>query len=297
MSMLNCTGNSLILVWKVMTDALAKLDILNAVLACMDVRDLVPFALTCRFNHASVRAELRRRITIVLSSHIPRTNISDFLNLLCDTDSVVSGSSALAVLSWNTQCDFRGWPTARDLDIYVPRGGTQPFIDFLQHLDYAPKFTPVSRQIHYARINGVRTVSTLIRLPESIPFAPTTVDIIESTRRSAMWPLCHFWGTVVNNFISARSLVSAYPVETLDGVCVVNPDIDVFENVLDKYRARGFKLVMRKMRVADYFKTVDKSRSSLFLTHSSKCGDAVVDRFRRSRRAPGTAWRWVDWEV
>lgn len=244
-------------------------DILLAVLAHLDTRDLARFGSTSKHYRTCTHKEIRRRIRDILSSHMPRSEMQRFLAILDDTGSVVSGSTALAIVCWNSRRDWRQWAWARDLDIYVARGRVQPLMDFFVSLGYSPKFSSVSRRSPYTRTNGVRSVTTLMLLPPRIPLAPISLDIVESTRLSAMWPLAHFWGTAVSNFFSARSLVSAYPEETLKGTCVVNPDACVYPNVLAKYRARGFNIVVNKRTIVY---VLPSSNASACLTNCSGNG-------------------------
>lgn len=230
------------------------LDVSLAILQYLDSRDLALLSMACERTRVLVTMELRRRVCHVFASHLPRSRIHSFLNLLENNASVVSGSSALAVVCWNTKRDFRLWPSTRDLDVYVPLKCTRPFLDFFLSLGYAIDGKENRKRSAYQPINGVMSVTTLVLLPASIPLAPLKVDIVESTRLTAVWPLAHFWGTVVNNFVSGRTVVSAYPSDTLNGACVVNPDAVVHRAILAKYRARGFKVVdeWRNMKYVTY---------------------------------------------
>lgn len=128
-----------------------------------------------------------RRICVggcaMYSSHIPRNEVPQLFDILEGTEPVVSDSSALAVVSWNSSQDHRLWRGARDLDIYVPRKSVRPFSKLFKSIGYveAGSYTPT--QSRY-RTMGIRSVTTLVMLPESIPLAPIKVDIIESTRQA-----------------------------------------------------------------------------------------------------------------
>ena len=77
------------------------------------------------------------------------------------------------------------------------------------------------------------------------------VDVVELREVTALVLIFKFHSTVLMNFISAKSMFSAYPLLTASGHTIINPV--VFHNgwvkipvlfVLLKYRERGFDVRM-----------------------------------------------------
>lgn len=218
-------------------------DILLYVLQFLDTASLSRTASISQGIRDLTRKELRGRVRVVLGRHIPADLLDDFFGILQSTSSVVSGSLAFAVLSWGSDTHFSTWETPGDLDIYVPRGTTDTFVRFFA--DRAAFVPGVPKDAHMRTSDypaGIHTVTTLVKSPALDPPVALSVDIVESEDSRATYPLQNFWGTVVNNFITPSSIVSAYPRATLMNVCFGHPWI-AGRRPYAKYRERGVEVV------------------------------------------------------
>lgn len=292
-------------------------DLVLYLLQLVDTLTLARTGCVSRSLRVEARAELRRRVRIVLSRHVPAAHFDEFLELLQSTSSVVSGSLAFAVLSWGSPTHFGAWRKPGDLDVYVPIGRTKPFTLFFRRLaGFMPAHPDdvLLRQGSYPK--GINTVTTLVDIPARIPLAPVSIDIVESCCESAVFPLQYFWGTAVNNYITSTSVVSAYPDFTFGGVSYRHPWAgDIVRRVREKYESRGVEIITgiselqyvlveylglfplnpcssgRKI----YASTERFARQYLVLDFAPRVGRPSVVRVCSSS-CVGMSWKVVEWE-
>ncbi|KAL1940975.1 hypothetical protein VTO73DRAFT_7611 [Trametes versicolor] len=215
---------------------------------------LVEDMITTVFDHTGVESLVRLRSTGTtadlyisgylsrrLAAHLRRfvrnpTHFLDELEICC---SVISGSSALAVL-------FRLPWIPGDLDIYTPRDYFYHVVAYLVNVEeYTLSFLS---QPHYASYGNVRNVARLLRDDGQ------RIDVIQSESNSALLPLASFWNTAVMNYISSSGFCVAYPRLTEAHRALLStrstfvpndggvpyPDVDT--DVVVKYLDRGFDL-------------------------------------------------------
>ncbi|KAI0067108.1 hypothetical protein BV25DRAFT_1783243, partial [Artomyces pyxidatus] len=171
-------------------------------------------------------------------------NALEFRSLLRDNRAVVSGSTVLEFVLRGNDSPVNWHST--DLDIYCPLTTAASIVDYLiekesfrivQDYSERDRTDDVEHEYDNGAIGSVTTMAS-----------PTgrKVDIIASTRNSALLPITYFWGTIVANYITADSICLAYPRLTLKGIGAVNPVRMPAPRVaacIEKYAARGFTLV------------------------------------------------------
>ncbi|KAA1478254.1 hypothetical protein DENSPDRAFT_755334, partial [Dentipellis sp. KUC8613] len=186
---------------------------------------------------------IRNHITTYLTSVVKQLlarfvdNPVEFRQLLDDTQSALSGSSVLHVL---LQCTpFESWSPS-DLDVYVPLTAADRILQYLTSHGYTVIAYP--RLLSPDVMEYGSGIAAVIKLQGSMG---EKIDVIISTRMSALYPITFFWGTPVMNWVKNGELGLAYPRATLAGVGYINPDRAYHHKVLackDKYEARRFRL-------------------------------------------------------
>ncbi|KAH7918369.1 hypothetical protein BV22DRAFT_1051775 [Leucogyrophana mollusca] len=193
-------------------------DIHDHIFGFMSVGDTAMYRSMSRNNSALPLEALAHRKQVTLATFV--TNVTQFIELLRSTCSVVSGSLVLRMLFpyndviWN--------PT--DMDIYTP-------------LDTGDTF------VAYCLADGYRVV-----LPNFLQgsYGPSNIAAVVMLVKGAL----KFHSTTVMNYMSADILFSAYPVCTTTYGSIVN-GIALRENqfnvalcqALVKYSQRGFSIV------------------------------------------------------
>lgn len=173
--------------------------------------------------------ELRRRFILIIRRFFgDRSN--DFLHILTVHGAVISGSTALAFLSW-PDCWSPG-----DIDVYV---GSNDYRHFLQALhDYQLAVSTSGQGSHGSfSYDGITNVLRYI--------TPTCerLDVIRSITPNPVHPLLYFWGSLVVNFLTPHGAVCAYPSYTLNHKAFAT-DISYSPKLLaahEKYESRGFE--------------------------------------------------------
>ncbi|KAH7918547.1 hypothetical protein BV22DRAFT_982838, partial [Leucogyrophana mollusca] len=164
------------------------------------------------------------------------SNTRVFNDILSATHSVVSGSIALRLLFPPTTID---WPTT-DMDIYVPKHTSHIVIDYFHKEGY----TSVSHGCTtstYAR-TSILKVYTLLK-------GYRTIDIVVSKTGCALKPIFQFHTTGVMNFVTADTILCAYPTLTTKFRSLINPialrdarlSIPMLQAIV-KYSDRGFSI-------------------------------------------------------
>ncbi|TDL18182.1 hypothetical protein BD410DRAFT_753461, partial [Rickenella mellea] len=145
-----------------------------------------------------------------------------FIELMRDYEAVVSGCHALEFIMPSP--DVPWTLAAADLDLYVPLGLEQPFIDFLEIFegyDCKPRTRPASRKDLVRLSIYPNTFSSMFTLHH--PDTKRSIDIIVSCDASPLSPIFQFHSTPVMNWITADAVCSAYPLYTFASRGIVNP--------------------------------------------------------------------------
>lgn len=209
------------------------------VLRHCDTVSLVRCAQTTHQLRSLAADELRLRFISIIR-HFFGNRTHDFLVLLTTHRGLISGSSALAFLSWPDV-----WIPG-DIDVYVGTDEYPKFVQSLKDMQLAAievDFTS-QRRSSYAGIASVRRYLTPMH---------QRLDVIRSATSNAAHPLLYFWGSLVVNFLTSRGAVCAFPAHTLNRKALVT-DISYSEKLVaarNKYESRGFQ-----------FQTVDSWRPS-----------------------------------
>ena len=152
---------------------------------------------------AEAGEELNRRYEELLSRFTE--DVIGFREMMRETNCVISGSAAL----WFILGSPVEW-TPRDLDILSPESKFATVVEFLTKLDGAvfhgavePPEDPHPSEAYSAR--------TIITTPKG------TLDVLKSSRESALFPIPYYWSTHLMNALTADALYCAYPALTLNG--------------------------------------------------------------------------------
>jgi hypothetical protein len=156
--------------------------------------------------------------------------------IMVATGAVISGSTALAVL-------LRGEFVPQDLDIYVNEKGLAGILTFLTNHRYQI-VTPRPRYAFEKKYPGSKIILTLKRDDgEKIDVIGTTDHVLAT--------ITQFHSTVVMNYISSHGIVSLYPEWTMRKNGLVTKR-NMPWRIIDKYRARGFKIAYTTAELAKY---------------------------------------------
>lgn len=213
------------------------LELLNYIMVALTLQDL---SLLMRANKACReigRNYLQRRYDRLLRPYI--NDQQAFRKLLRHTHSVISGSTAVA---FGINGLFEQPFTPNDLDIYtnIVHGRT-----VIQHLRRVEGYNAVLAKTTRPTLNmddyngGIATVIGLVHATKP------KIDIICSTRLSALHPLCFFWSTIPMTYLTADGFCTAYPSLFFKRKGFFNPtrcDRPKVKACMDKYVVRGFTL-------------------------------------------------------
>lgn len=203
----------------------------------------------CRFASISILADK----LVAKELDIRRRHLLDpfvkgqaaFCAKLIELSSIVSGSTTLAL------CSARGTFIPADLDIYVPAGKSDPWVQYLTDfegyhvLEHNP-YGEADGDYH----GGIGAVTTLV-------CGTVHIDVVESLTLCATLPVLHFWSTIVMTFMTGTAIVSLYPhlLEECRGLLtpdrmehvLLEPPTEgdypgPIHTLLAKYRSRGFDI-------------------------------------------------------
>jgi hypothetical protein len=166
-----------------------------------------------------------------------------FRRMMADTNSMISGSTALYLLlrqplSW----------TPGDVDIIAAGADYDTLLAFIKALPGANVITDTLKEgeeqpeASYP-YQGLRR---LVKISTSM----SRFDVIQSTGSLASNAIVHYWGTHVMNAITADSIICAYPALTLACRAMVSRYPGAGDAVA-KYRNRGFQIIDKAFRAAD----------------------------------------------
>ena len=205
-----------------------------------------------------VRRELKRHILpgpdAYSNSPTPQLDaVFDFLSLLDDTGSVVSGTTALAACMYGTPYIDVPMSDSDLLDIFTPREvSTHVVYDLKKMFGYTVDLF-VDR--HYARYYGNHPDAEWFALygPEDTGIDSFTrlqrpdgraINVMASTAECALLPLARFPFTHVINYTTGTTLVVCYPIHTLvEHRGVDNPDTAYRGPLLARYEYEGWDLL------------------------------------------------------
>ena len=168
-------------------------------------------------------------------------NVEGFREMMRKTNSVISGSAAL----WFLLSSPQEW-IADDLDILVPESRFPEVVAFLTAMDGAvlermmePVVWPYPSEACMAR--------AIIRTPKG------NLDVLQSRRESALYPIPFYWSTHLMNALTADALYCAYPALTLASQGMYPTHTGEFVGPLSeaKHRNRGFTVHTRANEIWD----------------------------------------------
>ena len=204
-------------------------DTLALVLRQCNTLSLVRCAQSCRLFRALVSAELRYRYFTLLRFFFG-SHANQFDELIRSFPAIISGSVALAFLSWTDQ-----WVPG-DMDIYISNNAYNRFTGALEWTGLAVLETDT----------GPRSPSPyrgITRVRRYVTWIGRNLDVIQSTTCNPATPLLYFWSSVVVNFITPYGAVCVFPMNTLNHRGLV-ADISYSEKLVaarKKYETRGFE--------------------------------------------------------
>ena len=158
--------------------------------------------------------------------------------IMVATGAVISGSTALAVL-------LGGEFVPQDLDIYVDAKGFNAMLVFLMNHRYQV-VVPQPHYAHKKKYPDSKIVLTLKRDGEG-----EKIDLIGTTEVHVLTTITQFHSTAVMNYITSYGIVCLYPEWTMRRNGLVTRR-NVPNEILDKYRGRGFKIAYTSAELAKY---------------------------------------------
>lgn len=169
----------------------------------------------------AVERELRERVEVWLKRF--KLDSAQTLTTMEVTGSVLSGSAALEIA-------VPGSCVPNDLDFYCPRSIVRAMMYFLQELQgYVDVTTGKDSRRYGEHITGIRSVRTLQHKDDSA----LTINVIESSTRSAHAPILLFHSTVVMNFVSSKGIGMFYPTLTTKGIGKRRNSLMIGERMID----------------------------------------------------------------
>lgn len=205
------------------------------VLSTLSLADMRVMMLVSAGWHYLIKTFLARKLHIGLLPYV--NDPPAFRDTMRRTHSVISGSFALDfALHGTTRPPF----AVSDLDVYCGVANAITVIEYLRrkesYLAVPLAFFPCVQWIDDYD-GGIATVVRMLHPRGS------KIDIICSSRISALHPLSYFWSTAVMSFLTADGFCSAYHSLTERGISCINPSREVTPRVkrcIKKYETRGF---------------------------------------------------------
>ncbi|KAK7685931.1 hypothetical protein QCA50_010740 [Cerrena zonata] len=177
----------------------------------------------------------------LLASFTP--NPASFRQMMSDTGSIISGSTALYLLL-RQPCTWK----PRDVDVIGVNEGYKTLLAFILSLPGAKVVSDSREQLEgdgpdsypYEGLRRLVKVSTDM----------ANFDVIESTGSVPSNTVVHYWGTHVMNALTADSIQCAYPALTLAHK-VIQVRYTNATNPITKYKQRGFELIRKEFRAVN----------------------------------------------
>lgn len=211
------------------------LELLLHVLSTMRLLEMRQFMRANKACRELCRSFLQRKYEIALRPYIDF--IDEFRAIMRYTRSIISGSLAVD-FGLHSICSPEFTPN--DIDLYT--GATSALL-VIQHLRHREGYTATPISSYPPRLliddyNG--GISAVVRMRH--PKKPK-IDVICSSRISALHPLAFFWGTIPMTYLTADGFCTAYPELFFNLKGCLNPvrsSTDRVKKCLEKYRDRGF---------------------------------------------------------
>jgi hypothetical protein len=176
------------------------LEVENRIWQFMPLKDLLAYGNTSGTHRLEIQDFTRRETNDAIRPFCRDPHA--ILELLWKTNSIISGSVALAAL---ITFELRNWQP-EDMDIYTTRKHAKKI---LEHMQTKEKFEVASRfskeNSGYDNLGSIKEVINLVNE------RGRRLDVIVSRQKCAFTPALRFYGSQVVNGITGRGLVCAYP--------------------------------------------------------------------------------------
>ncbi|KAG6915532.1 hypothetical protein DXG01_011029 [Tephrocybe rancida] len=154
------------------------------------------------------------------------------LEVLAESNSVVSGSSALLVLNPYTFIP-------RDLDVYCPRSQLDSVV-----ASFLRKYPHFKRSLSPTEYDNIGHILSTVSLRDE----ERAINIIAARTENNLLPIFNFHSSVVMNYVSAWEIYSAYPDPTFTyrniinrlAACMPGANSAKFAGCIAKYDERGY---------------------------------------------------------
>lgn len=211
------------------------LELMTYIAMLLSLQDLYHLMRTNKAHRATCRDYLQRRYAKLLRPYID--DQESFRAMLRHTRSVISGSTAVA-FGVNGLMDKPFTPN--DLDIYASIVHGVTVIQHLRRVEGYNAFIPKLTQVSLSIDDYHGGIATVIRLVHS---TKPKIDVICSTRISALHPLCFFWSTIPMTYLTADGFCTAYPGPFFAREGFFHPiqcERPKVKECMEKYIDRGF---------------------------------------------------------
>lgn len=185
-------------------------EVMDAIWEFTPVQSLVDYGNTSRVNRARVQIYFQRSISKEVKPFCKET--SQFLELVWETGSIVSGSVALAVLEPRR---LRVW-TPNDMDVYTTSHEKDNLIAYLiKEEGYEEESNLPATHSFYSN----RVLKQVIKLVNG---KGKRIEIMVVDTKSPVTAVLSFYGTHVMNILSGRGILAVYPRHTLSKRAIYN---------------------------------------------------------------------------
>ena len=183
--------------------------------------------------------ELNRRYEELLSRFTG--DVEGFREMMRNTNCVISGSAAL----WFLLSSPQEW-IPDDLDILVPESKFPEVVAFLTEMEGAA-LERVMEPVVWPYPSEACMARAIITMPKG------NVDVLQSRRESALYPIPFYWSTHLMNALTADALYCAYPALTLTNIGVYPTHTGEFVGPMSeaKHRNRGFTVYSEASEIWD----------------------------------------------
>jgi hypothetical protein len=182
-------------------------EITQHICSLLSFEDLLSWCQVCRETRKWRSRVVRNEITALFRLFIPAPH--DLLYMMCQTDSIVSGSSVVWLLD--------GFPESwspGDLDVYCRPGEGPKLVEFLQTQGYVTDPSPSPHDSSFFR-NAKLSSATVMKNGN------LKIDVLEAATLSTLDSVLWYHSTVVMNYISWNEIAVLYPALTLEKSAIV----------------------------------------------------------------------------
>ncbi|EIM79110.1 uncharacterized protein STEHIDRAFT_116793 [Stereum hirsutum FP-91666 SS1] len=213
------------------------LEILIQVLSTLSLTDMQKLMLVNFGWRWLIQRFLSRKYHLSLLPYVD--NPSAFRDVMRTSHSIISGSFAL---DFGLHGTTEPLINASDIDVYTGVSNAITIVEYLRNKE-GYLIVPVGINPCWAWIDDYEGgITSVIRMLHP---RGSKIDVVCSSRISALHPLSYFWGTLVMNFLTSDGYCSAYPSLTERGIGCIHPLRDVtprVERCIEKYKSRGFSI-------------------------------------------------------